>query len=118
MKFLLDEQISGQVAERLRKQGCDAIAVVEKTALRGLTDPEVFAVAQAQSRAVVTYNRADFETIHREGAATARAHHGLVIVHPARFPNRNFAQLVRALRALALGQSRGSSFMIWLQEAQ
>jgi predicted nuclease of predicted toxin-antitoxin system len=117
VKLLLDEQISGKVAERLRQQGCDVTAVAAEVALRGLTDPDVFELAQAQRRAVVTYNRADFEAIVRECAANEREHYGLVIVHPVRFPSRDFTRLVRALVALAKGEPLGRSFVTWLQEA-
>jgi predicted nuclease of predicted toxin-antitoxin system len=97
VKLLLDEQISGKVADRLRKQGIDAIATTADPALRGLSDPDLFAVAQQQKRAVVTYNRADFEAIVRGYAATGNKHYGLVIVHPGRFPIWEFARLTRAL---------------------
>ncbi|MGE5282755.1 MAG: DUF5615 family PIN-like protein [Chloroflexota bacterium] len=115
MKLLLDEQISGKVAERLRRQGVDVIAVGEEAALRGLSDPDVFEVAQVQKRAVVTYNRDDFEAIARECAELGREHHGLVIVHPVRFPSRDFTRLARALKRLAEGETLGRSFVVWLQ---
>lgn len=116
MKLLLDEQISGKVAERLRGQGCDAVAVSAEASLRGLSDPDVFEIALAQGRAVVTYNRADFEAINLEYAEAGREHHGLVIVHPVRFPGRDFARLTRALKSLVSGEALGKSFVIWLQE--
>ena len=73
MKLLLDEQISGKVAERLRDRGHDVDAVTDDPSLRGLSDPDLFEVAQQQGRAFVTYNRADFEPIIREYAETPRA---------------------------------------------
>jgi predicted nuclease of predicted toxin-antitoxin system len=114
VKLLLDEQISGKIAARLRKQGVDAIAVAADPALRGLRDPDVFEFAQQQNRTVVTYDRMDFEVVLRNFAATGREHHGLVIVHPARFPNSDFARLVRSLTKLTLPP--GGSFVVWLQE--
>ncbi len=118
MKLLLDEQISGKVAERLRDQDCDVVAIAENVALRGLSDPDVFETAQAQERAVVTYNRADFEAINLEYAELGREHHGLVIVHPIRFPSRDFARLTKALKGLLDGEALGKSFTVWLQEAR
>lgn len=115
MKLLLDEQISGKVAERLRAQGHDVIATAALPELRGLSDPDLFETAQAQERAIVTYNRADFEAIVRDFAANNREHHGLVIVHPDRFPSRDFALLVRALKKLLEASSPGKSFVLWLQ---
>jgi hypothetical protein len=47
LKLLLDEQISGKVADRLRDQGHDVVAVTDETLLRGLGDSDVFEIAQA-----------------------------------------------------------------------
>ncbi len=116
MRLLLDEQISGKVAERLEGAGCDVVAVSAEASLRGLNDPDVFELAQAQARALVTYNREDFEAIVREYAARGQEHHGLVIVHPVRFPGRDFARLRKALTVLAKGEAPGTSFVVWLQE--
>jgi hypothetical protein len=116
VKLLLDEQISGKVAERLRDRGHDVIAATADPSLRGLSDPDLFEVAQRQARALITYNRADFEAIVREYAETNREHHGLAIVHPTRFPNWEFARLVGAISALLEGPDPGGSFLVWLQE--
>jgi Domain of unknown function (DUF5615) len=117
VKLLLDEQISGKVAERLRDRGHDVIATTAEPTLRGLSDPDLFEVAQQQGRAIVTYNRADFEAIVRECAEANREHCGLVIVHPTRFPSWEFGRLVQALAALLDGGAPGKSFLVWLQEA-
>ncbi len=118
MKLLLDEQISGKVAERLRDRSHDVTAVTDDPTLRGLSDPDLFEVAQHQVRALVTYNRVDFEPIVREYAETNREHHGLVIVHPTRFPSWEFAHLVAALGALLDSPDVGRSFLIWLQSGK
>lgn len=115
MKILLDEQISGKVAERLRDRGHDVIATAPDPSLRGLSDPDLFEMAQEQDRALVTYNRADFEAIVREYAETNREHRGLVIVHPTRFPSWEFARLVAAIEALLTGPKLGVGFLVWLQ---
>jgi hypothetical protein len=113
VKLLLDEQISGRVAERLRDKGVDTTAVTADPTLRGLSDPAIFEAAQQQRRTVVTYNREDFEAIVRGYAAVGREHHGLVIVHPARFHNSGFARLTKSLAKLTLPP--GGSFVVWLQ---
>lgn len=117
MKLLLDEQISGKVADRLRGPGHDVIATTADPSLRELSDPDLFEVAQREGRALVTYNRPDFEAVIREYAATNREHHGLVIVHPTRFPSWEFARLADALEVLLLGPDPGRSFLVWLQGA-
>lgn len=116
MKLLLDEQISGKVAERLRDRGHDVIAATDEPSLRSLRDPDLFEVAQQQGRALLTYNRVDFEPIIREYAQMDRAHHGLVIVHPVRYPSREFARLAVAIEGLLAAADLGMSFVIWLQE--
>jgi hypothetical protein len=118
LKLLLDEQISGKVADRLRQQGRDVSAVAEESSLRGLSDPDVFEIAQAQGRAVATYNRDDFEAIIREYAEANREHHGLIIVHPTRFPSQDFGRLVEALGAFLDADTSGKSFVVWLQGAR
>ncbi len=115
MKLLLDEQISGKVAERLRDRGHDVTAATDDLSLRGLGDPDLFEVAQQQNRALVTYNRVDFEPIIRGYAETNRGHHGLVIVHPTRFPSWEFARLVDALEGLLQAPALGASFLVWLK---
>lgn len=117
MKLLLDEQISGKVAERLRDRGHDVIAATDDPGLRGLSDPDLFELAQQQRRALITYNRVDFEPIIREYAQTDREHHGLVIVHPTRFPSSEFARLTTALDGLLRGPALGKGFLVWLQVA-
>lgn len=116
MKLLLDEQISGKVAERLRDRGHDVTAATDDPSLRGLSDPDLFEVAQEQGRALVTYNRVDFEPIIREYAHTDCEHHGLVIVHPTRFPSWEFARLSAAIESLLTGPCLGRAFLIWLRE--
>jgi len=116
VRLLLDEQISGKVAERLRDRDYDVTAVTADPSLRGMSDPDLFEVAQDQDRALVTYNRVDFEPIVREYAETNRQHCGLVIVHPTRFPSWEFARLTAALAVLLGGPSRGKSFLVWLRE--
>jgi hypothetical protein len=80
-----------------------------------LSDPDLFEVAHRQGRALITYNRVDFEPIIREYAETNREHHGLVIVHPMRFPSWEFARLVTAIESLLEGPSLGVGFLIWLR---
>lgn len=115
MKLLLDEQISGKVAERLRDRGHDVAAATDDSDLRGLSDPDLFDVAQHQGRALVTYNRSDFEPILHRYAADDHEHNGLVIVHPTRFPSWEFARLAAAIESLLKGPDLGGSFLVWLQ---
>jgi Domain of unknown function (DUF5615) len=118
VKLLLDEQISGKVAERLRNRGHDVTAATDDASLRGLGDPDLFEVAQQRGRALVTYNGVDFEPIIREYAQMNRDHHGLVLVHPMRFPGWEFTQMAAAMEGLLEGPDLGSSFVVWLQRPE
>jgi hypothetical protein len=115
VKLLLDEQISDKVADRLVDLGHDVIAATAEHSLRGLGDLDMFEFAQREKRAVVTYDRADFEAIVRQYAGDKRSHHGLVILHPRRFPSWEFSRLAAALERLLSGPELGASFLVWLQ---
>ncbi len=57
MKLCLDEQIRWQVAEQVRRHGCDAVAITEThLGRRGTPDEPVLLWATSQRRALVTYN--------------------------------------------------------------
>jgi Domain of unknown function (DUF5615) len=113
VKLLLDEQISGKVAVSL--QGHDVLAVTDEPALRGLSDPDLFELAQGQERAVVTFNIPDFIALVHVFAQEGRSHRGLILVNQGRFPSNDFGRLAAALDALLAEPPRGESFVSWLQ---
>lgn len=100
--LLLDEMLSGAIAEQLRARDLDAVAVVENPRLIGTPDEELLAHAAAQERVVVTANVADFAAIATDWRAAGRAHAGLVYVTSRAFPqDRSFiGAIVSALLAL------------------
>jgi hypothetical protein len=119
LKLLLDEMYPPSVADGLRSRGHDTVAIVERPELRSLSDPDVFAHAQSEQRAVVTENVADYVRIANSHDAGAIDHHGLVLVHPARYPRgnpRTIGAMVTALDALARRFSYGepTSLRTWL----
>ncbi len=64
LRFLLDEDISQRVAEGLRARGIDAVSVQEiGRGGQGVPDEERLAYATEQGRALVTYNRDDFQVL-------------------------------------------------------
>lgn len=113
LKLLLDEHISGKVADRLNRRGHDVMAASAQPSLRGLSDPDLFEVAQGEGRIMVTYNRGDFEEILRRYADYGKEHHGVVLVQHRRFPGQDFGRLVKALGKL--DPPGGGSFLVWLQ---
>ena len=116
MKLLLDEMISDRVAERLRDRGHDVLSATAESALKGSGDSDLFAAAQDDERALVTYNRDDFLAIVRRYAEEAREHHGLLIVHPKRHPNDQFTRLADALDSFLKTFTPQPSFVAWLAD--
>lgn len=80
MKALLDEQLSPQVAELLRKAGYDVEAVLDRDDLVGRSDRVVFEVACSEGRAVITNNIKDFRPLAAEFLAQGRIHAGLILL--------------------------------------
>lgn len=117
MKLLLDEMVSGVVAEQLRARDRDVEAVCERRELRGLVDEEVFEYAQAQRLALVTYNRDDYLEIDRRFRAQNRPHDGIVILNQRRFPQgaASIGALVSSLGHLVDTGAPYESFIHWLQ---
>ena len=91
------------IAERLRDRGHDVSAVTERPELRSLPDQDVFAVAQQEGRVVVSENIGDFSSLADAADERGQAHHGLVLVDPAKFPRgqrRTIGRLVTKLDRL------------------
>ena len=88
MKALLDEQLSPQIAARLRDRGHDVEAVAGRTDLVGSTDREALELAVQEGRAVVTNNVKDFRPLAAQWLAQGRIHAGLILVTPTRTRTR------------------------------
>jgi len=117
VKLLLDEMLSAVIAERLRGRGYDVSAVQERSELRGLADPELFEHAQHEQRAIVTYNPDDFLALDREYRAHGRAHRGVILLNPRRFPQAaaTTGPLITALELLLGADPPYPAFVHWLQ---
>jgi nucleoside-diphosphate-sugar epimerase len=106
------------IAEQLRTRGHDVVAVTAQPELRGLPDDEVFATAQQERRAVVTENIGDFSAIADAADQRGHAHHGLILIDPAKYARgnpRTIGRLVTELDRL-LNDRRGdepSSLRWW-----
>lgn len=116
MRLLLDEMLPAAIAEQLRVRGHDAAAVTGRPQLRGLPDAELFDLAQREERALVTYDR-DFLALDRRYRGMGRAHHGLVILHPRRFPlgPAGLGPIVTGVDSLAQRGAPYPGFVVWLQ---
>jgi hypothetical protein len=74
------------IAEQLRGRGHDVIAETERVELRSLSDGALFALAMQEGRAILTENIADFVGVANAADLRGEAHHGLVLVDPAKYP--------------------------------
>ncbi len=87
MKLLLDEMYSPRLAAALCAADVDARTVTE-LGLAGSPDPEVFAAAIADGRALLTANVADFTRISAEHLLAGQHHPGVLIALSSRFSRR------------------------------
>ena len=106
IRFLLDENYPGWLAEDLAADGVDAIALTaHRPGLRGVDDQRVLEAAVAEGRIVVT------EDVSTFGAASVLIpeHLGIVYCHYARFPRTRpgLERLRKALVVLAADPPAG-----------
>jgi predicted nuclease of predicted toxin-antitoxin system len=84
--LLLDEMLSGAIAEQLRARGIDVVAVVEDSSLIGTADEDLLDHPAVQQRVLVTANVADFAALANDSRAGDRTHAGIVYVTNRAFP--------------------------------
>lgn len=88
MRALLDEHLAPAIAALLRQRGHDVQAVAERPDVAGREDAEVFRIATAEGRAVVTNNVKDFRPLAARALAEGREHPGLVLLPSSRSRTR------------------------------
>lgn len=95
MRLLLDDMYPRRLAEQLRAEGHDVVAVVELPDLVGHEDADIARWARQARRVVVTENIVDFAPLDVE------EHAGLLLVNARRWPRtpRGLPRLLAALRA-------------------
>lgn len=98
MRILVDEHSQARSQLNiLRGDGHDVVAIGELEK-NGTPDPEVFDLAQALGRVLLTHNTEDFHQLHRERPG----HRGVMAVYRDADPrkNMNHAQIAAAIRRL------------------
>jgi hypothetical protein len=81
VKLLLDEMLSPAIARELRSRGHDVQPVAGNHDHEALSDPEVFALARAEHRALVTNNLRDFRPLHHEAITPGgTGHFGMIFI--------------------------------------
>src|SRR5438105_631510 len=99
MLLYADEDFPYPVVEKLRRLGHD-ILTAQEDGRTATPDPDILARAHQLGRAVLTYNRKDFERLHRQGAD----HSGIV---SAKQDHRNHAPLAARIDAALDGMTPG-----------
>ena len=79
-KLYLDEDVSVLLAELLRSHGVDVVTARDALTL-GNSDESQLEFAINQGRAIVTHNRLDFKTLHRNRLAAQQSHTGILIAN-------------------------------------
>ena len=95
MRLLLDEMYHRRLADQLRADGHDVVAVVELPDLVGRADDEVVRWAREHGRVVVTENVVDYAPLDPAD------HTGLLLVNSRRWPRApgGLPRLSAALRS-------------------
>ena len=96
LRFYTDEDMPDRVAEGVRRAGGDAISVREARN-EALSDEDQLLYASTERRALVTYNRADFQRLDAEWRETGRHHAGILWVSERMIARRDIGSLVAAL---------------------
>jgi predicted nuclease of predicted toxin-antitoxin system len=89
VKALLDEQLSVEIAQELRRRGVDVEAVTERSDLLRASDERLVALAMQEDRAVVTNNLRHFRPLAAQRLAQGKQHAGLILLPCNRARNRN-----------------------------
>jgi predicted nuclease of predicted toxin-antitoxin system len=106
MRLLADENISNVVIERLRRAGFDVLSIAETQS--GASDRQVFDVAAAEGRFVITEDRDFGEMVIRQ-----RVHvRGLMLLELDRLSNVKEAELVAEALATHTDKLMGNLIVV------
>jgi predicted nuclease of predicted toxin-antitoxin system len=109
MKFKADENLPLEVVDILRKDGHDALSVIDQQ-LAGHADGDVAAVCQAEERALVTLDL-DFSDIR---SYPPEDYFGLIVLRPRL---QTISSITRvAMQAVALLGAEPLSGRLWIVE--
>jgi hypothetical protein len=104
LKLLLDEQISPDVADGLRRRQKNSVLWSlpewEGGRFMGLADDLLLEEAAAQKLTLVTYDRKTILPLLKTWAEAGHDHGGIVFVDEKTIPSSDFGGLVRALQTL------------------
>ena len=78
IELSLEEDVDVLLAQLVRARGFLAVTTHEAGRL-GATDEQQLVYAASQHRALLTHNRADFESLHQAFVASSQEHSGIII---------------------------------------
>lgn len=107
MRFYLDEDLSGKIAEIARGMGVEIVAAHECGNL-GSDDEDHLAFASKEGRCLVTRNRDHFVALTVKFIEEGRAHGGVLIV-PYTMPGDRFGLIARAIAQYDMDHPEGIS---------
>jgi predicted nuclease of predicted toxin-antitoxin system len=106
--LLLDEMLSGNIADELRSKGHDVLAAVADPALLALPDDQILAHATATGRALVTANIKDFMPLDAQYRAAGQTHAGLILISAKTFrQDRAYTAAITGALSALLDQDPG-----------
>ena len=110
LKLLLDEHLSPDIAEGLRRKGraltVHGLTEWEGGRFLGLTDEAIREEAAAQKLTLVTYDLKTIPPLLKTWMESGRDHGGVIFVDHKTIPSSDFGGLVRALHKLSLDGAR------------
>jgi predicted nuclease of predicted toxin-antitoxin system len=114
MRLLVDAHVSPKVAQALREQGHDAVAATE-VGLATAEDRDLWQVAIAQDRVVLSYNSRDFAPLYQEFWLAGTEYPGLILVSTRSLPPDDIGGLIRALTRFAQRDEPLRNRMVFLE---
>jgi hypothetical protein len=104
LKLLLDEHVSSEVAEGLRRRlktvAVHGLAEWERGRLLGLADEVILEEAATKKWTLVTYDRRTIPPLLKIWAEAGCDHGGVIFVDEKTIPPSDFGGLIRALQKL------------------
>ena len=99
--YLDEDAMDGDLVRGLRSRGIDLVTAAEANMIRR-NDHEHLTLATAQSRALYSFNVADFHEIHTSWVAAGCDHNGIVLAQQKRYSTgEQIRRLVRLIGSLS-----------------
>ena len=105
MKYYLDEDISPQISEILRKKGIDAVSAQDVGKVQ-CSDFDHLSYAAKEKRCMVTRNRNDFIKLTVQFFNDNRPHFGVLII-PYTYPGDRFALIASEIKKYTIKHKDG-----------